>query len=220
MKKMRTTDNIPGKLQSRLSEEEEQALGLLVQKGDAKALDRLITENVGFVVYVARQYQNHGLSLDDLVSEGNLAMMLAARKWNPEKGVRFVQYAVWDIRKALAQAIERNGGTVGIKGVSEVSLDAPCKAGGLTTYADRMKSKDNRNADEEAYMASFGYGLMEGISVLNERERQVIKLYYGIGCDAVTMAEIGEMMSLKRERVRQIRKKAERKLRKPLRELH
>lgn len=217
---MRTTNNTIGKLQSRLSEEEEMTLGLLVQHGDAKALDRLITANIGFVVYVARQYQNHGLSLDDLVSEGNLAMMLAAKKWNPEKGVRFVQYAVWDIRKALAQAVERQGGTVGGKDFSEVSLDAPCKAGGLTTYADRMKSRDDKNANEEAYIASFGYGLMEGIGVLNERERQVIMLYYGIGCDAVTMAEIGEKMSLKRERVRQIRKKAERKLRKPLRELH
>ena len=217
---MRTTNNTIGKLQSRLSEEEEMTLGLLVQQGDAKALDRLITANIGFVVYVARQYQNHGRSLDDLVSEGNLAMMLAAKKWNPEKGVRFVQYAVWDIRKALAQAVERQGGTVGGKDFSEVSLDAPCKAGGLTTYADRMKSRDDKNANEEAYIASFGYGLMEGIGVLNERERQVIMLYYGIGCDAVTMAEIGEKMSLKRERVRQIRKKAERKLRKPLRELH
>ena len=89
---------ITDKLSSRLTEQEEKELGRQIANGDSKALERLITANIGFVVYVARQYQNRGLSLDDLVSEGNIAMMMAAQKWNPDKGVRFVQYAVWDIR--------------------------------------------------------------------------------------------------------------------------
>ena len=83
-----------------------------------------------------------------------------------------------------------------------------------------MRDHDGRNAHEEAYLSSFGYGLSQGLSILNEREQEVIKLYYGLGCDAITMSEIGERMNLKRERVRQIRHKAERKLRKPLKEHH
>ncbi len=211
---------ITDKLSSRLTEQEEKELGKQIADGDSKALERLITANIGFVVYVARQYQNRGLSLDDLVSEGNIAMMMAAQKWNPDKGVRFVQYAVWDIRKAMERAIAQQGGAVSTDAVAEVSIDTPCKPGGLTTYADRMRDHDGRNAHEEAYLSSFGYGLSQGLSILNEREQEVIKLYYGLGCDAITMSEIGERMNLKRERVRQIRHKAERKLRKPLKEHH
>lgn len=208
------------KLTSRLTEQEEKELGKLIAKGESKALERLITANMGFVVYVARQYQNKGLSLDDLVSEGNIAMMMAAQKWNPDKGVRFVQYAVWDIRKAMERAIAQQSGAVSTDAVAEVSIDVPCKAGGLTTYADRMRDHDGRNAHEEAYISFFGYGLSQGLSVLNEREKEVIRLFYGLDCDAITMSEIGERMNLKRERVRQIRHKAERKLRKPLKEHH
>lgn len=208
------------KLTSRLTEQEEKELGILIAKGESKALERLITANMGFVVYVARQYQNKGLSLDDLVSEGNIAMMMAAQKWNPDKGVRFVQYAVWEIRKAMERAIAQQSGAVSTDAVAEVSIDVPCKAGGLTTYADRMRDHDGRNAHEEAYLSSFGYGLSQGLSVLNEREKEVIRLFYGLDCDAITMSEIGERMNLKRERVRQIRHKAERKLRKPLKEHH
>lgn len=214
---MKNNNTHDDKSSVKLTEAEELELGRKIVLGDSNALDKLVTANIGFVISVAKQYQNRGLSLDDLVSEGNIAMMLAAKKWNPEKGHRFIQYAVWDIRKAMEHAIAQQSGVVGTDLVAEVSIDNPCKAGGLTTYADRMPARESRNAHEEAYLSSFGYGLSQSLHVLNERERQVIMLYYGLNCDALTMAEIGEQMNLKRERVRQIRHKAERKLRKPLR---
>ena len=212
---MKTTDKDISKLRSRLSEEEESRLGMLIRQGDMKALNSLITANIGFVVSVARQNLNKGVPLEDLVSEGNIAMMTAARKWNPEKGIRFVQYAVWDIRKAINRIIAKQTGVAGgCDDVTKVSIDVPYKSGGLTTYADRIRAREDRNASENAYISSIGFGLAEGLKVLNERERQVITLFYGLGCDSFTMSEIGEQMSLRRERVRQIRKKAERKLRK------
>lgn len=198
-----TNDNKP-----RLTDEEERQLGERIQQGDQRALDKLVTANIGFVVNIARQYQNAGVLLDDLVSEGNIAMMLAARKWKPEKGIRFVQYAVWDIRKALDKAVEQQG---------TVIHDAPPSVGFTNSRVDMVVAKTNRNAHEEVDLASAGSDLLQGVNNLNERERKVITLFYGLGEDALTMQEIGEQMGLKRERVRQIRKKAEQKLRKPLR---
>ena len=156
---------------------------------------------------VARQYQDNGLSLDDLVSEGNLALMLAAGKWKPEKGIRFVQYAVWDIRKAIERAIEQQGNII---------HDAPASVGFTNSRVDMAVAKSNRNADESVAFLSADSELAGSLGCLNERERKVIVLYYGLGTDALTMMEIANEMGLKRERVRQIRKKAERKLRRPL----
>ena len=173
--------------------------------------ERLVTANLGFVVSVARQYQDNGLSLDDLVSEGNLALMLAAGKWKPEKGIRFVQYAVWDIRKAIERAIEQQGNII---------HDAPASVGFTNSRVDMAVAKSNRKADESVSFLSADTELTGSLGCLNERERKVIILYYGLGTDALTMMEIAEEMGLKRERVRQIRKKAERKLRKPLTKLN
>ena len=191
----------------RLTDEEERQLGERIAQGDQHALERLVTANLGFVVSVARQYQDNGLSLDDLVSEGNLALMLAAGKWKPEKGIRFVQYAVWDIRKAIERAIEQQGNII---------HDAPASVGFTNSRVDMAVAKSNRNADESVSFLSADTELTGSLGCLNERERKVIILYYGLGTDALTMMEIAEEMGLKRERVRQIRKKAERKLRRPL----
>ncbi len=194
-----------------LTDEEERQLGERIAQGDQHALERLVTANLGFVVSVARQYQDNGLSLDDLVSEGNLALMLAAGKWKPEKGIRFVQYAVWDIRKAIERAIEQQGNII---------HDAPASVGFTNSRVDMAVAKSNRNADESVSFLSADTELTGSLGCLNERERKVIILYYGLGTDALTMMEIAEEMGLKRERVRQIRKKAERKLRKPLTKLN
>ena len=191
----------------RLTDEEERQLGERIAQGDQHALEELVTANLGFVVSVARQYQDNGLSLDDLVSEGNLALMLAAGKWKPEKGIRFVQYAVWDIRKAIERAIEQQGNII---------HDAPASVGFTNSRVDMAVAKSNRNADESVSFLSADTELTGSLGCLNERERKVIILYYGLGTDALTMMEIANEMGLKRERVRQIRKKAERKLRKPL----
>lgn len=191
----------------RLTDDEERLLGERIAQGDQQALEKLVTANLGFVVSVARQYQDNGLSLDDLVSEGNLALMLAAGKWKPEKGIRFVQYAVWDIRKAIERAIEQQGNII---------HDAPASVGFTNSRVDMAVAKSNRNADENIAFLSADSELAGSLGCLNERERKVIILYYGLGTDALTMMEIANEMGLKRERVRQIRKKAERKLRKPL----
>lgn len=195
----------------RLTDEEERQLGERIAQGDKNALDRLVTANLGFVVSIARQYQDKGLSLDDLVSEGNLAMMLAAGKWKPEKGIRFVQYAVWDIRKAIERAIDQQGNII---------HDAPASVGFTNSRVDMVVAKSNRNANDEVALATASSELAGSLGCLNERERKVITAYYGLGTDALTMMEIAEDMGLKRERVRQIRKKAERKLRKPLAKLN
>lgn len=190
----------------RLTDEEERMLGERISQGDQQALDKLVTANLGFVVSVARQYQDRGLSLDDLVSEGNLAMMLAAGKWKPEKGVRFVQYAVWDIRRAIERAIDQQ---------ENIIHDAPASVGFTNSRVDMVVAKTNRNIHDEIGLSSAGSELLGSLGCLNERERKVITLYYGLGTNALTMIEIAMEMGLKRERVRQIRKKAERKLRKP-----
>jgi len=190
----------------RLTDEEERMLGERISQGDQQALDKLVTANLGFVVSVARQYQDRGLSLDDLVSEGNLALMLAAGKWKPEKGVRFVQYAVWDIRRAIERAIDQQ---------ENIIHDASSSVGFTNSRVDMVVAKTNRNIHDEIGLSSAGSELLGSLGCLNERERKVITLYYGLGTNALTMIEIAMEMGLKRERVRQIRKKAERKLRKP-----
>ena len=211
------------KIKCQLTDEEERQLGERIQQGDRNSLERLVTANLGFVVSIARQYQDRGIDLDDLVSEGNIALMTAAGKWKPEKGIRFVQYAVWDIRRAMTNAISQQNGVVrkpqSADGkMSQVSMDAPLRKGYTRTLGETMPAKGHRPQDMETDDMSFGYGLLEGIRILNEREKEVVRHYYGLGTEQLTMAEIGMKMNLKRERVRQIRKKAERKLRKPLRE--
>lgn len=211
-------------IKTRLSEDEERTLGEQIQQGNTKAVDSLVTANLGFVVSIARQYVGKGLDLDDLVSEGNIAMMLAAMKWKPEKGTRFVQYAVWDIRKAMEHALGQQVGVVrkpqkDTLRMSQVSMDAPLRQGYTRTLGESMPARNSRSQQEDVDNNDMGYGLSRCLHVLSERERKVITLFYGLGDKQMNMAEIAGMMQLKRERVRQIRKKAERKLRRPLRDI-
>ena len=169
-----------------LTEEEERQLSAQVLAGDKRALDRLIEKNLRFVVTIARSYQGKGLSMDDLISEGNLGLMKAAAKYDARRGIRFVNYAVVFVRQNIEKALERE------------------------SDEQRMESSQepqSRPVDEKKEAV-----FEDALVLLNEREQQVIRLYYGLQCDTLTMAEIGEKMGLKRERVRQIRDRALRRL--------
>lgn len=251
--------------QRELTIEQEQELGRRIAQGDNRALDRLVTANLGFVVSVAKKYAKNGVSLDDLISEGNIAMMLAAQKWDPEKEERFVKYAVWDIQRAISQEVTRQSSVVtttlseqkskaqiikakkqleqknqtsatdydvaselNIKAKrvgetmrvtrSHISMDAPLHANSRDSFGSSIPGKEDSQSQSTDNMLFFD-AMNDVMDVLNERERRVITLYYGIGEVAITMAEIAEQMNLKRERVRQIRKKAEQKLRSPLKQM-
>lgn len=204
---------------STLTNEQEKELAMLIASGNSRALDKLILANQGFVISTAKQYQGKGVDLDDLVSEGNIAIMMAAPKWDPEKEPRFVKYAVWHIRRAMEQALERQGNVIRVpenetKNVR--SMDAPLRPGHNRSLGESMPQRGVRSIGDKANDATITLGLQDSLYVLNERERMVITNYYGLGTPQLNMAEIGIMMGLKRERIRQIRKRAERRLRKPL----
>lgn len=207
-----------------ISEEEEKKLAEQIKAGNERAIDKLVTANLRFVVSIARQYADKGVSMDDLISEGNIAMMMAARKWDPEKNDKFVNYAVWDVRKAMEQALpeqgtmitlpKKNGEAMG--DIRRFSTDAPMHPGQTNTLGDMLKAGKPMTNDE-AENNEISYSLLRALRFLNEREKRVIVNFYGLGgVDHMTMAEIGEKTGLKRERVRQIRKTAERKMRRAM----
>lgn len=201
---------------------EQRQLFIEISAGSQRALDRLVMANQGFVISLAKQYQGHGVDLDDLVSEGNIAMMMAAQKWNADKEPQFLKYAVWHIRRALDKTVERYGVVLRIpeeETAKVSSMDAPLRPGHSRSLGETMPQRGTRNLSDKADDGTILDGLEEGLYVLNEREQRVIRSYYGIGMEHLTMFEIGEEMGLKRERVRQIRKTAERKLRRPMREI-
>lgn len=212
-----------------LTDEEEQQLALRIQAGDTDAVGLLVEPNLRFVLSLAHQYKGQGVSLDDLVSEGNIGMIQAAKRYRPEKGKRFVKFAAPIIRDAMERFVQKSGAFFNVsakeaspaapKRSHPVSVDAPIPAGSTNNfnllnllvnanspYADA----DFIRADDEAHLESL-------LKLLDDRERQVISLLYGIGTNRHTMAEAGLDMGLKRERVRQIRDKAFRKMRKALR---
>ena len=195
-------------------------LALMATQGNGRALDKLITRHMGFVITVAKEYQGQGVELDDLVSEGNIALMNAILKWNPEKTQSLVMYAVHDIRKAMEQIVERMGMLLRVPEGEDgrvKSMDAPLRQGHTRSLGETMPQKGQKEPDQSADDISVSLDLASSIGILNERESIVIKEFYGISTPNLTMAEIGEHLGLKRERVRQIRKKAEQKLRKSLR---
>lgn len=207
-----------------LSEEEEASLAEKIKNGNERAVDKLVTANLRFVVSVARQYADKGLSMDDLISEGNIALMTAARKWDPAQNEKFVNYAVWDIRKAMEQALPEQGSMITLpkkdnnasKQIKRFSTDAPLHPGQTNTLGDMLKAGKPMTEDE-AENNEISYSLMRALHFLNDREKKVVVAFYGLGgTDHMTMAEIGEANGLKRERVRQIRKTAERKMRRAL----
>lgn len=242
-----------------ISVEEEAELARRIKAGDRKALEKLTKANLRFVVSVAKQYQNQGLSLPDLINEGNIGLLKAAEKFDETRGFKFISYAVWWIRQSILQAIAEQGRVVRLPlnqvgsvnkinrvlnkfeqenerrpsideiadhtdiphekiedvlkvNTHQVSMDAPVADGDGTSMLDFMQSDSTPSTDNELVMESLREEIAELFSVLNERERNVIEAFYGINQPESTMEEIGKKYGLTRERVRQIREKAIRKL--------
>ena len=247
-----------------LSADEEAELARRIREGDQAALERLTTANLRFVVSVAKQYQNQGLSLPDLINEGNVGLMKAARRFDETKGFKFISYAVWWIRQSILQAIveyarivrlptnkvssynrvreafssfvqeferepslEELGDLLSLspkevsrmltQGGSHVSFDAPISSDddGSSTMLDLVSSGDEVQPDLKLMEESLKDEVRIGLSKLSPREVDVLQAYYGLnGNSALTLEEIGELYGLTRERVRQIKERALRRLRK------
>jgi RNA polymerase primary sigma factor len=243
-----------------LSTEEEVELAQRIRKGDQKALDRLTKANLRFVVSVAKQYQNQGLTLPDLINEGNMGLIKAAEKFDETRGFKFISYAVWWIRQSILQAIaeqsrivrlplnqvgsmnkinrilnkfeQENERRPSLDEISErtdlpeekideammvsgrhVSMDAPFVDGEENSLLDVMINTDSPMADRELVIESLRSEIAEALQMLNDKERRVVKAFYGIGEPEMTLEEIGNKYGLTRERVRQIKEKAIRRLR-------
>jgi RNA polymerase primary sigma factor len=240
--------------------EEEVELAQKIRNGDRKALERLTKANLRFVVSVAKQYQNQGLSLPDLINEGNLGLIKAAEKFDETRGFKFISYAVWWIRQSILQAIaeqsrlvrlplnqvgsvnkinrilnkfeQENERKPSIEEISEqldipedkvdeaitasghhVSVDAPFIDGEENSLLDVLVNSDAPMADRELVAESLRAEINNALKCLNERERNVVEAFYGINQQELTLEEIGTKFGLTRERVRQIREKAIRRLR-------
>ena len=200
-----------------LTEEEERRLSERIQKGDERALNKLIEANLRFVVAIARQYQGQGLSMEDLVSEGNLGLMKAAGKYDASRGLRFVNYAVVFIRQQIEKALTAESAErrveSGRDGQSR-SVDAPLNGKSNVSLLSVLADAHSALADERVYSANVESAVEYALHLLNERESRVVNACFGIGQESLTMAEIAEDMGLKRERVRQIRDRAVRRLKK------
>ena len=200
-----------------LSEELEARLSARILQGDERALNRLIEANLRFVVVISRQYQGQGLSMEDLVSEGNLGLMKAARKFDATRGLRFVNYAVVFIRQQIEKAVRKESDEQRVESTRDGqtrSVDAPLGSKANVSLLSVLVNADSPQADQRVYNASLEDAIERSLQTLNERETVVVNAYFGIGEERQTMAEIAERMSLKRERVRQIRDRAVRRLKK------
>lgn len=243
-----------------LTTEQEVELAQKIRKGDKKALERLCKANLRFVVSVAKQYQNQGLSLPDLINEGNLGLIKAAEKFDDTRGFKFISYAVWWIRQSILQAIAEQSRLVRLPlnqvgSVSrimreaykfeqeherkpsinemaeridmpedkiadamnanshEVSVDAPFVNGEEGSIVDSMTNPDSPTTDNELVKESLRTEVERMIKLLGDREQKVIKAFFGIGEPELTLEEIGVKYNLTRERVRQIKEKAIRRIR-------
>lgn len=243
-----------------LTVEEEVELAARVKKGDQKALETLTRANLRFVVSVAKQYQNQGLSLPDLINEGNLGLIKAAERFDETRGFKFISYAVWWIRQSILQAIaeqsrivrlplnqvssvnkisqvlsrfeQENERRPSVDEISEqvdlplekidealsingkhVSVDAPFADGEDNSLLDVLVNDNSPSADKQLVLESLRQEIQKALSCLNERERMIIEAYFGIEQPEMTLEEIGTKYGLTRERVRQIKEKAIRRLR-------
>jgi RNA polymerase primary sigma factor len=176
-----------------------------------KEQDKLVTANMGYVVTLARQYKSDILSTDDLVSEGAIGLMKAAEKYDASKGKPFVTFAASYIRRAIEKAIGRLATDIDTRSTDE---SLPIGSRNNYTLLNVLEDKNALQADATVEEATLTDDLLKCMNVLNEREQRVINLYYGNGYERQTMAEIAETMELKRERVRQVRDQALRKLKK------
>lgn len=243
-----------------LSSDEEVELAQRIRKGDQDALERLTKANLRFVVSVAKQYQNQGLALPDLINEGNLGLIKAAEKFDETRGFKFISYAVWWIRQSILQAIaeqsrivrlplnqvgsmnkisqmlckfeQENERRPSVNEISEqtdlpeekidaalqisgrhLSVDAPFVDGEDNSLLDVLVNDNAPMADRELVKESLQAEITNALQMLNERERNIIRAFYGIGEPELTLEEIGHKYGLTRERVRQIKEKAIRRLR-------
>lgn len=243
-----------------LTIEEEIDLAQRIRRGDRRALDKLTKANLRFVVSVAKQYQNQGLSLSDLINEGNMGLIKAAEKFDETRGFKFISYAVWWIRQSILQAIAEKSkmiklplnqvGTVNkishasskfeqqferrpsLNEIADtldlpeekieeainasgraVSVDAPLSDNEGNSLIDVIPNDSIPDTDEEMLMESLREEISRALNFLDDRERVVIESYFGIGQPELTLEEIAHKCGLTRERVRQIREKAIRKLR-------
>ena len=242
-----------------ISVEEEVELARRIKKGDRKALEKLTKANLRFVVSVAKQYQNQGLSLPDLINEGNIGLLKAAERFDETRGFKLISYAVWWIRQSILQAIAEQSRVVRLPlnqvgsvnkinrilnqfeqenerrpsideiadktdmphdkiedvlkvNTHQVSVDAPVTDNDGASMLDFMQSDSEPETDSKLVMESLREEIANALNVLNERERNVVEAFYGINQSESTMEEIGKKYGLTRERVRQIREKAIRKL--------
>lgn len=243
-----------------LSVEEEVELAQKIKKGDRRALERLTRANLRFVVSVAKQYQNQGLSLPDLINEGNVGLIKAAEKFDETRGFKFISYAVWWIRQSILQAIAEQSRIVRLPlnqvgsvnkinrelnkfeqeherrpSVDEiadridlpeekieeamkannrhVSMDAPFVDGEDNSLLDVLADNNMPMADKALVQESLRKEIDRAIELLNDREQKVVRAFFGIGSPEMTIEEIGDKYNLTRERVRQIKEKAIRRLR-------
>ena len=244
-----------------ITAEEEVELARKIKQGDAQALDRLVKANLRFVVSVSKQYQNQGLSLPDLINEGNLGLIKSAQRFDETRGFKFISYAVWWIRQSILQALAEQSRIVRLplnkigsinkinktyakleqqlereptsdeiavtmdllpQDVFEtlrnsgrhVSMDAPLSLNdeGGSMY-DVMEEKDSLSPDKQLLLDSLRQEIERSLSTLTSREADVVRLYFGLnGNQPLTLEEIGDRFELTRERVRQIKEKAVRRL--------
>ena len=244
-----------------LTHDDEIELAIRIKQGDEKALEKLVKANLRFVVSVAKQYQNQGLSLGDLINEGNLGLIKAAKRFDETRGFKFISYAVWWIRQSILQALAEQSRIVRLPlnrvgalnkigkaysnleqeferepsaqelaqeldmDISEindalrvsgrhVSMDAPFAQGEDNRLLDVLSNEEVPSPDYRLMNESLKKEIERALSTLTDREAEVIKLYFGLnGEHSLTLEEIGEKFNLTRERVRQIKEKAIRRLR-------
>ncbi|MDQ1771988.1 sigma-70 family RNA polymerase sigma factor [Labilibaculum euxinus] len=180
--------------------EEEVELAQRIKKGDQRALEKLTRANLRFVVSVAKQYQNQGLSLPDLINEGNLGLIKAAEKFDETRGFK------------LELPADKVADTLRVSG-RHISVDAPFVDGEDNSLLDVLVNDDSPIADRNLLNESLTKEIDRALATLTERESDIIKLFFGIGIQEMTLEEIGEKFGLTRERVRQIKEKAIRRLR-------
>jgi RNA polymerase primary sigma factor len=244
-----------------LTPPEEMAVARLVRAGDPDAMQELVKRNLRFVISVAKKYQNRGMGLSDLIGEGNLGLLTAARKFDPDQGVKFISYAVWWIRQSILAALARHGRTVRVPlnrtadlsritrtsetlrqelrreptpqeiaanlglsvdvvrslaalNTAEVRLDAPLDPEGERSLIDRFSAEEQAGPEEQAMERFLAEQIDLALRTLAARDAKVLRLYFGLdGGREHTLEEIGGMLGVTRERVRQLRDRALKRLR-------
>jgi len=244
-----------------ITREQEVELAKRIRQDDQEALDTLVRSNLRFVVSVAKKYQNQGVSLSDLINEGNLGLIRAAHKFDETKGIKFISYAVWWIRQAILQALAEQSRIVRVplnragtlhrigkrasallqelgreathaeiaEGMelteeevaktmsisqTHLSLDAPMSPGEDNRLLDYLPDTQNATPDEQTFEKALTESIQQALAGLKEREAKILRLYFGLDeSEPMTLEEIGAVLNITRERVRQIKEKALSRLR-------